>query len=340
MQLSDRIVLMQSIFSWLSQYKLVDWGIIFIVLLCAIEGYAIGALYGLFDIAGFLLAFGAGLMFYTAVGSIIGEVTHLSQNFNNALGFIFAAIMTELIFRIFLTLAMPTLRKLPWPSVLLRVDRLLGIIPGVCGGLVLLSFLLTVITVFPVANPLKDSIKQSVFGNSLVADSQIFEKNIAGLFGGKPTDLLTFLTIEPQANSVVKLDFSITDGKVDSLSEEQMVVSLNQEREKIGLSALTVDPDLQKIAEEHSSDMLARSYFSHYTPEGKSPFDRMTEAGISYQYAGENLALSPSVPLAMDGLMQSPGHRANILSPAFHKVGVGVVSAGIYGEMFSQEFTD
>jgi len=44
--------------------------------------------------------------------------------------------------------------------------------------------------------------------------------------------------------------------------------------------------------------------------------------------------------LAMQGLMNSPGHRANILSPSFHKVGIGVLDAGIYGEMFVQEFTD
>ena len=66
----------------------------------------------------------------------------------------------------------------------------------------------------------------------------------------------------------------------------------------------------------------------------------MTEANIVFTYAGENLALAPSVDLAMKGLMQSPGHKANILSTNFHRVGVGVIDGGIYGEMFCQEFTD
>lgn len=55
---------------------------------------------------------------------------------------------------------------------------------------------------------------------------------------------------------------------------------------------------------------------------------------------GENLALSPNVTLAMQGLMGSKGHRANILSTNFGKIGMGVIDGGIIGEVFCQEFTD
>jgi uncharacterized protein YkwD len=86
--------------------------------------------------------------------------------------------------------------------------------------------------------------------------------------------------------------------------------------------------------------MFTRGYFSHYTPGGVSPFDRMADAGVTYVYAGENLALAPSTDLAMQGLMNSPGHRANILNPNFNKIGIGVIDGGIYGKMYSQEFTN
>ncbi len=66
----------------------------------------------------------------------------------------------------------------------------------------------------------------------------------------------------------------------------------------------------------------------------------MDADSITYGYAGENLALAPSTELAMQGLMNSPGHRKNILSPNFTKVGIGVMDGGIYGKMFTQEFTD
>lgn len=75
-------------------------------------------------------------------------------------------------------------------------------------------------------------------------------------------------------------------------------------------------------------------------PEGFSPFDRMDETGMIYNFAGENLALSPNTDIAMQGLMSSPGHKANILSINFGRIGVGIMDGGIYGEMFCQEFTN
>jgi uncharacterized protein YkwD len=86
--------------------------------------------------------------------------------------------------------------------------------------------------------------------------------------------------------------------------------------------------------------MFERGYFSHYNPEGMSPFDRMEQAGIHFIAAGENLALAPNVTIAHQGLMDSPGHRANILSTDFGKVGIGVMDGGMFGRMFVQEFTD
>ena len=86
--------------------------------------------------------------------------------------------------------------------------------------------------------------------------------------------------------------------------------------------------------------MFKRGYFSHSTPEGASPFDRMVQNDINFNYAGENLALASSVDLAMKGLMQSEGHRANILSLNFHRAGIGVIDGGVYGDMFCLEFTD
>ena len=119
-----------------------------------------------------------------------------------------------------------------------------------------------------------------------------------------------------------------------------MLNLVNLERGKKGLPTLAFAEDLSGVARLHAKDMLERGYFSHYTPEGASPFDRMEAFGITYQYAGENLAFAPDVQIAMAGLMKSPGHRENILSPNFRKGGIGVIDAGIYGKMFVQEFSD
>jgi uncharacterized protein YkwD len=119
-----------------------------------------------------------------------------------------------------------------------------------------------------------------------------------------------------------------------------MFKMLNAQRVDQGLLPVTFNDQLRDLASAHSDDMFKRGYFSHYTPEGLSPFDRMEKANINYQYAGENLALAPSTTLAMQGLMNSPGHRANILNPNFHQVGIGVIDGGIYGKMYTQEFTN
>ena len=332
--------LFKEIIDFIGRLNIVDWGVILIVILYGVEGYAVGAIAGILDICGFLLAFSVGLTLYKPLGGVLGKFIHLSEGFLHAIGFLLAVIITEIFVGIILFIVMRFVRRLPWPSLLLQINRILGILPGMSAGIILLSFLLTVITILPLSNMLKKVVTSSFIGNTLVAQSQNFEKGLTNLFGGKTDDLLTFLTVEPQTNASVHLDFMVTDGKVDEISEEQMLALVNKERTNRGLSVLAVDTQLQVLARSHSEDMLSRSYFSHFTPEGKSPFDRMNDANIIYQYAGENLAFSANTDLAMQGLMQSAGHRANILSPNFHKVGIGVISAGIYGEMFSQEFTD
>jgi len=64
----------------------------------------------------------------------------------------------------------------------------------------------------------------------------------------------------------------------------------------------------------------------------------MRDAGVRFSTAGENLALAPTVQVAHTGLMNSPGHRANILHKDFGRVGIGIMDGGIRGLMVSQEF--
>lgn len=124
-----------------------------------------------------------------------------------------------------------------------------------------------------------------------------------------------------------------------SASEQQMIDLVNQERKKVGLSALTVDSRLVKVARMKSQDMIGKKYFAHQSPTYGSPFDMMKVQGITYKYAGENLAGAQTVQQAHTNLMNSSGHRANILNANYKKIGIGVVQGGPYGLMISQEFT-
>lgn len=116
-----------------------------------------------------------------------------------------------------------------------------------------------------------------------------------------------------------------TTPSADASTEEQQAVTLlNQDRAANGLPALKVNSKLTALAESYAQDMINRNFFSHYNPEGQSPFDRMSKAGIGYSYAGENLAINTSVTAAETAFMNSSGHRANILNSNYTEVGIGV----------------
>ncbi|MEW6771414.1 MAG: CAP domain-containing protein [Bacillota bacterium] len=120
--------------------------------------------------------------------------------------------------------------------------------------------------------------------------------------------------------------------------EQAMFEMVNRERLKAGLKPLSLDPALTKLARLKAEDMVRLNYFSHISPTYGSPFEMMRAAGISYRTAGENLAGASSVERAFSALMNSPGHRANILSPAFTRMGIGVAEGSLYGKIFVQLF--
>ncbi|WP_139991997.1 CAP domain-containing protein [Paenibacillus paridis] len=126
-----------------------------------------------------------------------------------------------------------------------------------------------------------------------------------------------------------------TDAGSMSEYQSQVVTLVNQERAKAGLAALKTDALLTKVATAKAKDMDDNNYFSHTSPTYGSPFDMMRSFGVTYSYAGENIASGQRTPQeVMTAWMNSAGHRANILSQNFTKIGVGYVN----GE-WVQEFT-
>lgn len=113
-----------------------------------------------------------------------------------------------------------------------------------------------------------------------------------------------------------------------SALEQQMVALVNAERAKVGASALTINTQLTKLARMKSQDMIDNNYFSHTSPTYGSPFDMMNSYGVTYRTAGENLAMNQTVENAHTALMNSSGHRANILNTSYTEIGIGIVSDG------------
>jgi uncharacterized YkwD family protein len=123
-------------------------------------------------------------------------------------------------------------------------------------------------------------------------------------------------------------------------SYEQQVVNLcNAERAKNGLPPLSINANLARMAHVKAQDMRDKNYFDHNSPTYGSPFQMMKTFGISYSYAGENIAAGqPDPQSVVNSWMNSPGHRANILNPNYTQIGVGYVSGGSYGTYWTEEF--
>ena len=117
-----------------------------------------------------------------------------------------------------------------------------------------------------------------------------------------------------------------------SAVEKQVFDAINNIRQTNGLYLLTNQAGLGGVARAHSDDMLARDYLSHVNPEGKNPGDRIAAAGITVTAWGENIAMSEGLadPVGeiVQGWMDSPGHRENILRPGWTHTGVGVAQSG------------
>lgn len=121
--------------------------------------------------------------------------------------------------------------------------------------------------------------------------------------------------------------------------EKKVVELTNKERIERGLQPLKVAVNLSKMADVKAQDMRDHHYFSHTSPTYGSPFDMMDQFGISYSYAGENIAAGQRTPQeVVNAWMNSPGHRRNILSSHYTYIGVGYTDGGSYGSYWVQEF--
>jgi hypothetical protein len=121
-----------------------------------------------------------------------------------------------------------------------------------------------------------------------------------------------------------------------------MLRLVNRDRRRHGLKPLFMQNDLRVVARKHSKDMALRGYFEHENMAGKSHADRYRESQISDVVSGENLAKIGGYPhpvhRAEIGLMNSPGHRANILNKQYNCVGIGIHKSVKKVYYFTQNF--
>jgi uncharacterized protein YkwD len=312
---------------------------ILLVLLVALgvaQGYRRGFIHGLLDLARWVASILAGLRFYEPVARLIGPHVGWPEVWDRPAAFLLVSVSTGLAVHLlghYLLLSRLTDEHHERPA-----NRALGMVPGLVSGLITAAVFGALLLSVPLPDGLREQARESALANRFAAHTERLEMALRPVFDEAIAQTLTRLTIRPGSDERVELDFKVANTKPRPDLEARMLELVNAERAAAGLQPLAPDPEMTEVARKHSSDMFARGYFAHQTPEGLSPFDRMKRDGVSFRTAGENLALAPTLSVAHTGLMNSPGHRANILQPSFGRLGIGVMDGGRRGLMVTQNF--
>jgi len=217
-------------------------------------------------------------------------------------------------------------------------NRALGMAPGFIRGGIYAVLISALLLSLPLADSISRQTRNSYIASRMAVGAEWLEDKLSPVFDDAIKQTINRLTVDPKSEKTINLHYTVKDPEIREDLEAKMLVLVNEERVKHGLQPVEADPEMAVVARAHSGDMFARGYFSHHTPEGRDPFDRMKVKGVKFLTAGENLALAQTLRLAHNGLMNSPGHRANILNPSFGRLGIGILDGGMYGLMVTQNF--
>ncbi len=292
------------------------------------------------DFGGLFFSLVISLRFYSYFGTLLSSYISLSKGLSNALGFFIAWSITEIVF---FTIVRVLMKKIPVKLYNNKLNKIIGFIPAFINGVIFFTFIITLFFTLPVRGSIKNAILHSKTAPSLIALSQGLESQLRLIFNDAIVETLNFLTIKQNSDKRVDLGFTVEKAKLksDPISEVEMFNLINNERKKAGVQSLKFDESLRVVAREYGEEMFQRGVFSHYSSvDNASPAERLDRHAIVYVITGENLAYAPDVQVAHTGLINSEGHRRNILSQGFGKVGIGVIDAGIFGRVFVQEFTN
>lgn len=317
-------------------FNLIDVLLGILIVLSLVNGYRRGFVLGVLDLASWVLSLLAALRFYEPVARWLGpNINVWSEVWDQPVAFIlvavFVGVLVHLVGYALLRRMSPDVHEEP-------TNQALGLLPGLANGLITAAIISALLMSIPLSESISERTRASVIANRLAVYAQRLEGTLRPVFGEAIAKTLNLLTVQPDSNERVTLPFTVTSSRPRPDLEQQMLDLVNEERIANGLQPLAPDPELTEVARRHSADMFNRGYFAHDTPEGLTPFNRMRDANVRFLVAGENLALAPTVSVAHTGLMNSPGHRANILRPQFGRVGIGIMDGGMRGLMVSQEF--
>lgn len=320
-------------------FNWVDIAIVGIILFFIFRGWFQGFLTLTASFLSLFLALLLAVKLETIVGPFITEKFGVTSSWSSVISYTAIAFIVEIIASTVFSELIVYLPRRFRESV---VSNAVGAALSALNGIVITTFLLVLLLALPIQGTLKTDIKQSFLGPKMLGWIEKNGKSIFNAFEDSARDVSRFLTVEPGSTDRITFDFTLHDSdlKIDETAEQNMLILLNDERVLRNIPPLLVDPTMRQVARDYSRRMFLERYFSHIDATGHDAAFRLEKAGVHFLVAGENLAYAPDVSTAHRGLMNSEGHRKNVLDPRFKRVGIGVLDGGSWGKMFTQEFAD
>ncbi len=312
----------------------IDLVLLMIVVVSIWSGWNKGFITGMLDLAGWIGSVLIGLYFYRYMANFIERIFSIGV-YTYPLAFILTIILARILLSIITNRIVYTTPQETHTS---TANKFLGIIPGGVNGFIYAALAAALLLSFPLSDAVSAATKKSKVAAPLAMHVEWLDEKVSPIFDKAVNKSMNQITLHPKSDETVILPFKVTTATPRPDLEAEMLVLVNKERRQEGLGALLPDSELLKVARSHSQDMFVRGYFSHFSPEGKASSDRIREAGIRFLIAGENLALGQTLNICHSGLMNSPGHRANILEKRYGRVGIGIIDGGRRGLMVTQNF--
>lgn len=320
-------------FPILDDMNFIDLALLLIVILAVWSGWRKGFVIGAFELISWIGTLVLGFVGYKYVAVLLERLSLGVWTLPVAF------ILTLILARILLGVIINSILKATSSDTHYNIaNKALGIFPGVVNGAIYATLVAGLLMAFPVSDKLSEEARESKIASTLAVQVEWFDEKLSPIFDEAISQSMNKLTIRPDSDKTVKLPYSVSSPQVRADLEAKMLQLVNEERRKENLHPLKPDPELTIVARAHSKDMFARGYFAHLTPEGRTPFDRMRSSGVRFLVAGENLALGQTLTICHNGLMNSPGHKANILDKSYGRLGIGILDGGMHGLMVTQNF--
>ncbi|MDX5417861.1 MAG: CvpA family protein [Hymenobacteraceae bacterium] len=312
-----------------------DMLLILIVLFSAFMGWRRGFAFSLLDLVRWVGTLVLSFRLYPGLADWLSRATDWNVYWIPPVSFFIIAILCSMLIQFLGSLLLDHFSEEMHAH---PVNKILGALPGFLSGIMTIAILSILLLSFPFPERFQNYVQGSSVASRFGEYTHLAEDELAPVFDKAVKRTLNRLAIAPESGQYIELPFTADDYTPKPELEARMLELLNRERIAQGLQPLEADPALAIVARQHAADMFERGYFSHVSPEGASAPDRIRAAGIPYRTAGENLAMAPTLGIAHKGLMESPGHRANILHDRFGRVGIGVLHSRRHGLMITQKF--